>query len=424
MVAEPLRVLVVTESIPFPPRSGRELPTAHLVSGFARRFQVDLLVVSKSRELFERRRPNVPSAVRDVRWLRAPATSPLRRAAEEVIGVRPSYLARGFDAESVRAAVAGDYDLVWVSPIGLLGLVHFCRDIGLLRGVRVAVGLNDVKATLYADSARASLAGRGGLKDLLRGPRLLGLRAAERRLLRACELVHVQTERELANARALLGPSEPPRLVQAQNGRKDELLAIEPAGPESRSVLYMTHLSGGRARESAWFLERVWPLVRRRHARATLHLVGSPPPPGAPTELGEGVVAHGYVENLGAFLSTMRIAVVPILHGTGIINRIVDALAAGLPVVSGPGPLATVPGLVPGRHALAARTPAEFADAVSRLLADAELWAELSAAGRSLSRAQPTWEETEARVADAVASCCGRGPVAPRGRPDSAARPG
>jgi glycosyltransferase involved in cell wall biosynthesis len=174
----------------------------------------------------------------------------------------------------------------------------------------------------------------------------------------------------------------------------------------------MTHLAGGRARESAWFLERVWPLVRRRHARATLHLVGSPPGPGAGPALGEGVVVHGYVEDLAALHRTMRVAVVPILHSTGIINRIVDALSAGLPVVSAPGPLATVPGLVAGRHALSARTPAEFADAVSRLLSEPHTWSALSAAGRELARAQPSWEESVARVADEVAWCCGRVPAA------------
>jgi hypothetical protein len=224
--------------------------------------------------------------------------------------------------------------------------------------------------------------------------------------------VHVQTERERDRARALVARSGRPRIVQAQNGRKEELLAVVPAGPGSQNVLYMTHLAGGRARESAWFLERVWPLVRRRHARATLHLVGSPPAPGAQPALGEGVVVHGYVEDLPALHHTMRLAVVPILHSTGIINRIVDALSAGLPVVSAPGPLATVPGLVAGRHALSARTPAEFADAVSRLLTEPDTWSALSAAGRELARAQPSWEESVARVADEVAWCCGRVPAA------------
>ena len=410
MPLESLRMLVVTESVPFPPRNGRELPTCHLVRGFAERFVVDLLVASGERADFERRRACVPGSVRGVTWIGTRQASALRRAAGEVIGLRPSYFARGFSAAKLKRAITGGYDFIWISPVGLLGLLYACRRFGLLRRARVGIGLNDVKATLYADSVRASLAGRGRLHDLLRGPRLLGLRAAERRYLRECDLVHVQTELELDRARALLGPGVGPLLVQAQNGRKQELFDVSPAGPESRDILYMTHLSGGRARESRWFLEEVWPTICQKHPGTILHIVGSPPERpqierAFRQRLSGEVRIHGFVEDLVGLFGSMRVAVVPILHSTGIINRIIDALTAGLPVVSTPGPLGTVSGLEPGRHALAAQTPDEFSDAVSSLLTDPRLWTRLSTEGRALAREQPSWTETVGRVADAVVSC-------------------
>lgn len=406
----PPKILVVTESVPFPPRNGRELPTARLVERFADAFDCDLVVASsRGREDFDARSENVPDSISNVHFIHTESTNALTRLWREVTGWPPTFFERGFREDEVGPLVtAGAYDIVWVSPVGYLGFVDFCRERGWLRDAVVAVGLNDVKTTLYADSVRELLAGRVGfsVRRILRALRLPVIRAAERRYLRRVDVVHVQTPLEGERAVRIAGDDEgSPRVVAAQNGRKDELFDVTPAGEGNADILYMTHLRGGRARESRWFLTEVWPRIRREHPTAVLHLVGSPPAPGTdvPGANADGIEVHGYVDDLAAMLGRVRVCVVPILHSTGIINRILDGLAAGIPVVSTPGPLATVPGLVPGRDALAADDAEEFSAAVLGLLNDPDHWTRISENGRSLARRQPTWRETTGRVAEALA---------------------
>jgi glycosyltransferase involved in cell wall biosynthesis len=70
--------------------------------------------------------------------------------------------------------------------------------------------------------------------------------------------------------------------------------------------------------------------------------------------------------------------------------KIVDALARGVPIVS------TTVGaegldVIPGQHLLIADTPADFADAVLRLLRNPDLGKRLANAGRRLAETRYDW---------------------------------
>ena len=77
------------------------------------------------------------------------------------------------------------------------------------------------------------------------------------RYLRAVDLTHVQTSKEADKLHAVtVGMGRKPRVVVAPNGIKEELLALPSRGTPEKRLLYMTHLAGGRASESRWFVDR------------------------------------------------------------------------------------------------------------------------------------------------------------------------
>jgi len=84
------------------------------------------------------------------------------------------------------------------------------------------------------------------------------------------------------------------------------------------------------------------------------------------------------------------VCVVPLLSGSGTRFKILEAWAAARAVVSttlGAEGL----GARPGRHLLIADDPAKFAEAIDRLIADADLRENLGEAGRALYLDQYTW---------------------------------
>ena len=84
-----------------------------------------------------------------------------------------------------------------------------------------------------------------------------------------------------------------------------------------------------------WFLEKVWPLVREMDASFTLEIVGqwSQATVSAWTRQYPNVVFKGFVEDLSAAVAG-RTMVVPILVGSGIRMKILEAMSLGVPFVS------------------------------------------------------------------------------------------
>ena len=90
-------------------------------------------------------------------------------------------------------------------------------------------------------------------------------------------------------------------------------------------------------------------------------------------------------------LSRAKVAVVPLVAGSGTRVKILEAWAAGTPVVS---TSLGAEGLMSrsGEHLLVADQPEVFAEAVSSLLASSELRMRVGKAGRSLLDQQYSWE--------------------------------
>lgn len=131
-----------------------------------------------------------------------------------------------------------------------------------------------------------------------------------------------------------------------------------------------------------WFLENVYPRVKQEEPKARLVVVGA----GASNAMlgmmhDSGVEYHGFVEDLRAAYGRSRVYIAPIMSGGGIRTKIVEAMAAGVPVVSSTfGPLGI--GTTPGVNLLAADDPGEYAGCVLRLLRDDATWWRIRRAAR------------------------------------------
>lgn len=84
----------------------------------------------------------------------------------------------------------------------------------------------------------------------------------------------------------------------------------------------------------SWLLKEVWPQVHQRHPEATLHIAGKQGPVLALLPKAPGVVHHGQVPDAPAFLSDQHIFLVPLHSGGGMRMKIVEAMGAGLCILS------------------------------------------------------------------------------------------
>jgi glycosyltransferase involved in cell wall biosynthesis len=143
-----------------------------------------------------------------------------------------------------------------------------------------------------------------------------------------------------------------------------------------------------------WFFNEVFPLVRERVPDATLTIIGKNPPQDF-LELAErnpGVIrVTGYVDDLRPYLEESALMVVPVRAGGGMRVRILEAFAYAMPVVT------TTVGLegiqaAPDYHVLVADTPADFANRTVQLLQDVSLQEKLAVNGRQLATTRYDWQ--------------------------------
>jgi len=118
-----------------------------------------------------------------------------------------------------------------------------------------------------------------------------------------------------------------------------------------------------------WFARAVWPLVRARRPDARLSLVGSAPT-AAVRQLPNGdatVEVTGAVPAVPPYLWRSAVAVAPLLVARGVQNKVLEAVAAGLPCVVTPAVRHGLPSQVLPA-CLTAADANEFASAVVSLL--------------------------------------------------------
>ncbi|HTW63280.1 MAG TPA: glycosyltransferase, partial [Bryobacteraceae bacterium] len=119
-----------------------------------------------------------------------------------------------------------------------------------------------------------------------------------------------------------------------------------------------------------WFTQRVLPAVLDRKKSARLVIVGAePPPPHSLPHLPDNIELRGFVEDVRESLGRYAVFVCPILSGSGMRVKLLEAFAAGIPVVSTP---LGAEGLTEkdGEICSLAADPAEFAAKIVELFED------------------------------------------------------
>ena len=125
-----------------------------------------------------------------------------------------------------------------------------------------------------------------------------------------------------------------------------------------------------------WFLEKVWPKVLNEVPQARMYLAGRKMPQTLMNTEYRNVSIVGEVPDAMYFIESKKINIVPLLSGSGIRVKIIEAMSVGKTVIS------TTIGAegieyTDGKNILIADTPDEFVMQIKRCIADDEFCAEI-----------------------------------------------
>ena len=146
------------------------------------------------------------------------------------------------------------------------------------------------------------------------------------------------------------------------------------------------------------FCEQTWPLLKSRRPTMKLLIVGADPSP-AMRKLGDlpGVTVTGSVPDVRPFIRGSALMVAPLNIARGTQNKILEAMAMGVPVVTS----TIAAGGVDAEsvtHFLVADTPQAYADAIMQIVDSPAERKRLAVAGRQRMLSHHAWPRSMVRL--------------------------
>jgi polysaccharide biosynthesis protein PslH len=141
-----------------------------------------------------------------------------------------------------------------------------------------------------------------------------------------------------------------------------------------------------------YFASEVFPLIKKECPLVRFTVVGVNPPQSLQKDYPE-VEFTGYVPRVHDYLSRASVAVAPMCSGSGMQNKIIEAMATGTPVVTtsyGIGGISAQH----NKHFFVEDTPSNFASAVIRLLQSRELREKIALDARTYVQENYSWESS------------------------------
>jgi sugar transferase (PEP-CTERM/EpsH1 system associated) len=387
-----MRVFFITQRVPYPPDRGDKIATANQVRHLARAHELHVFCIADGQDDLLNVAPLRAIAASVTAVPLSPWRARLRAAWALVTGrsLSVAMLSEPRLRRAVAQAAAAtppDLVIVYSSNVAQHALA--------IAGVPRIMNFADLDSRKFADLGRDG----GFPMRLLYALEATRLLAWERRIAHAFSHSLLCTQAEVAEFRALIQAAP-----VSWFGNGVDLDYFAPGtNPPDPDLLVFTGVMAYAANVDAmvWFCAEVLPRIRARHPAIRLAIVGSRPS-AAVRRLAalQGVTVTGRVPDVRPWVGRAAVFVAPMRLARGIQNKVLEAMASGVPVVASPAAWRGT-GLPAGEGILPAATADAFADAVLDLLADPAKRAAIGARGRAAMERDFTWDAQFARL-DAV----------------------
>jgi len=409
-----LRILVIAQNLPYPTFSGMDLRNWQNLHGLTNLGQVGVFGLHSNDG--RRQRPPrlklafwrassdpalsypLPKTKLDARaWLLDPMGHPSDLYYSDGAAAEIGEIMDGFRPQIVLM------EGLWLHRYITLLKRHRCWLILDLHAVEGAM-FGEIAASTLGDDLRAKLF-RTVLPDRVK--------LIEQKAVNAVDQIWLCSEQDCHLMRELYGPSLPIWIVP-NTVDVDAYVAVranlcplpEKFVPTRRSLLFPAVFQWEPNASAANFLiDEIFPHLVEKYPNCQLLLVGGLPTPSmaAAAKRESRIMVTGGVPDILPFFAAATAMAVPLWQGGGTRLKILEGLAANIPIVStrkGAEGLA----VEDGTHLLFAENAGEFVDAIKRIWSDERLAKNLADHGLALVNRVYSWDVSTRLITQAVAS--------------------
>ena len=391
-----MKILYVCHRFPYPPKRGGKIRPFNMIRHFARTHEVSVFSLVRSDE---EAREGAGLAAYCAHYEMVRVHDPIQ--AIRMVARLPTSVPSSFGffysgelARRIRAAVARErFDLIFAHCSSVARYVEHVEDVPKILDFG---DMDSQKWLEYAQSKPFPLSAGYSLeaRKLVR---------EEARLARRFDLCTATTREEWETLESL-GTGVPTDWFP--NGVDCEYFAPTDAPYDPDRIVFVGRMDYYPNQECMFeFCAAVMPMLRAHRPAIKLSIVGADPSP-AVRKLGElpGITVTGSVPDVRPYLHEAALMVAPLNIARGTQNKILESMAAGVPVVASRIAAGGVDANTP-EHLLTASTPDEYVAAVLRILCDSGERDLLARAGRARMLSHHAWPESMRRLDHIVDRC-------------------
>ncbi|MBK8901754.1 MAG: glycosyltransferase [Anaerolineaceae bacterium] len=333
-----MKVLLLTPQLPYPPHQGTSLRNFHIIRGLAQACEVSLLsFLELGQSMAADQIAPLAGLCQRIETVPVPQRTMGKRLYQLLATRRPDMAHRlfspAFNVRLLQMLQAVSYDIVQIEGIELARYLPVIRH-----------GSPRSKIVFDDHNAETELQRRNFLTDLRQPLRWVAAAysAAQVRRLRRFERWVCQ------QADWVTAVSHPDKvhLEQLTNGRTPitvipNSLDVPQFQLEEAEVIPSDIVFSGKmdyrpnVDAVLWFVDEVWPMVRRERPSTTFTIVGQKPHVRLDRLKNEpGITLTGWVERVEPYLAGAKVFVLPFRVGSGTRLKLIEAMAAGKAVVS------------------------------------------------------------------------------------------
>jgi sugar transferase (PEP-CTERM/EpsH1 system associated) len=319
-----VKILYLAHRVPYPPNKGDKIRSFHEIRHLSRRHELHLLAFCDQPEDLQYEK-ELKDFCRTVKLVRIDSRIQKLKAAASMLIGQPFSLGYFSDRRMRRGVqtllAAHKFDAVFVY---CSAMAPYVADLEAMPKILDFVDSDASKWAQYAD-AKAGIWKRLFRREAKR------LMEFEIRMIDRFDHSVFVSAREGAHIPAQLRT----KVSFVQNGIDLGAFQPTPRDPAQRTIIFTGAMDYFPNIDAVTFFAlEVLPKVQREFADATFLIVGSRPV-AAVKALGQrpGVTVTGSVPDVKPFLAAARVGVAPLRISQGIQNKVLEALAVGLPVV-------------------------------------------------------------------------------------------
>src|SRR6056297_1896745 len=371
-----MKILQVTNKVPYPPKDGGAIACMNLISGFAL-LGHEVTVLAMNTEKHHIDESEIPESVED--WAEfhlvdVPArTSGVAALVNLVFSGKPynavRFISKAFSEELRNLLTENEFDIVQLEGL------YVCPYIPLIRkfsDAKIVYRSHNIEHEIWERTAALSK----GIKRIYFSVLARRIKTFEKNYLNDYDLLVPITERDgqILNE---LGNKKPVHV--SPTGIDTKVLFPHSKDLEHPTLFHIGSLEWAPNQEGIlWFIENCWPKIHEKFPELKFYVAGRNAPDWLVRQFdGPNIVYKGEVPDAYQFMNSKSIMVVPLFSGSGMRIKIIEGMALGKPIVSttiGNEGISTTS----QKNILIADTPDEFAAAIEKLIVDSELFEQIS----------------------------------------------